>query len=264
MSERAVTSDNRETLADVPAPRDDEEPSPLVGPPIPETGEAASRPDDPPAAAKPPTDGLSLEERVRRLEDAVAHWEDTQDLEERLVRRVLEHVRPASPKLGSVRQTTALMLDVGRQLLPVAVEALQARTAEAETQAAPAAVQAVPAEARAAPTEAPPAPTAERRPWLIVDLYTDLRTLGRMLRDPLYRTVWLSRGFLPLGLTAAILTSGIWLYLVPGFALLPGVVAGPVIKVVDLFLAFVLCKVLQREIRRYREAAPDPAPLRRP
>jgi hypothetical protein len=37
-----------------------------------------------------------------------------------------------------------------------------------------------------------------------------------------------------------------------------------IVKVVDLFLAFVLCKVLQREIRRYRDAVPDQAPARQP
>jgi hypothetical protein len=189
----------------------------------------------------------ALEERVRRLEEELARLRDTQQLETRIVDRVLEQVRSDRP--NPLRESAAVMVQAGRQLLPAAIGAIQAHAAALE-----------------APTggDAGPLPPAVpvKQPWLIVDLYADVRTLYRMARDPLYRTVWLGRALLALALLAAILTSGLWLKLVPPFMLLPDLIFGWVVKVLDLLLAFVLCKALQREIRRYREAVPDQAPAR--
>ena len=56
---------------------------------------------------------------------------------------------------------------------------------------------------------------------------------------------------------AAIATSWFWL---PGTSLLPSVVTTLVMKVVDLVLAFVLWKVLHREVTRYRATSPDLPP----
>jgi hypothetical protein len=205
--------------------------------------EASADPDsvllDPSRAGEPSLS--ALEARVRRLEEELARLQDTQQMETRIVSRVLEQVKNECP--GPVRESTAIMAQAGRHLLPAAVGALQAHAATVEA----------PAQPSLQPT---------RQPWLIVELYADLRTLLRMARDPLYRTVWLGRALLPLALVAAIFTSGLWLNLVPGFAFLPAFMAGLLTKVVDLFLAFILCKALQREIRRYREAVSDPAPAR--
>jgi hypothetical protein len=205
-----------------------------------------------PAAGEPrPAATLALlEERVRRLEDALAQLQDTRPLEARIASRVIDQVgrEPAIPTgepAATVRQSAAIMLDAGRQLLPAAASVLQAQANIAEVRA------------RASAAD------AGGRSWLIVDLYTDLRTLFRMCRDPLYRTVWLPRALAPLGLLAAILTSSIWLHLLPGFGLLPGMVASLIGLFVNLLLTFILCKALQREIRHYRETLPGPAAPRK-
>src|SRR5262245_41381098 len=255
MMDRAAATEHPETLTDAAPRPPGEDPVALGGVESFEGAKDGPQPSEPAAEqpttpeAPPPSDEASLpslEQRVRKLEDTLAELQDTQYIEERVVRRVLEEVHRGQPESpGPVVPSAALVIDAGRQILPAAVGALQAHAAAVEARAR-----------NAAP--------AARPPWLIVELWADARTLARMSRDPLYRTIWLGRVILPLGLVAAIFTSWIWLNLLPGFALLPGVVSGLLIKVVDLFLAFVLCKVLQREIRRYREAVPDQAPVRRP
>lgn len=206
------------------------------GPRLASLGEAA--PSQAPEAIGIPADDpvAALQQRVLQLEEKIERLQDTQPLETRVAERVLEQVKAERPAPSPARDTTAIMLGVGRQVLPAALGVLQG--------------QAVAAEATA----------SARQPWLIVDLYADLRTLVRMARDPLYRTVWLGRALTPLALLGAILTSWLWLYLVPGFALLPDFLAKLFVIFVDLFLAFILCKALQREIRRYREAVPDQSP----
>lgn len=236
MMERATTTEN---------------PEPLVGPPIPEGTDSPVDPLPPAPAEEPPSPRASrrtiraLEERVQRLEDALAQMQDTQPLETRIVSRVLEKVgsdrpavAPTPASSGAVRESAALMLDAGRQLSAAAVGALQAQASAVEARA----------------LVAPTTPTAQ--PWLIVDLWADVRTLFRMSRDPLYRTAWLGRALLPLGLLGLIFSSWLWLHLVPGYSLLMQIsetLARLLIAIVNLLLAFVLCKVLQREIRRYRE-----------
>lgn len=198
--------------------------------------------------AEPGPSLAALEERVRRLEDSVAQLQNTQPIEERVASRVLEQVKSEKPASSSaVRESAALVLGAGRHILPAAVGILQAQADTVESQA------------QAATSPAKPS-------WLIVDLFADLRTLFRMCRDPRYRSIWASRALLPLALVALIVASWLWLQLVPGFALVEKMsetLATVMVKVVDLFLAFVLYKALQREIRRYRETVPDQAPERR-
>lgn len=209
------------------------------------TGES-DREATPPAEPGPSL--AALEERVRRLEDGVAQLQNTQPIEERVASRVLEQVKSEKPASSSaVRESAALVIGAGRHLLPAAVGILQAQADVAEGQAQAA---------------TPPAKPS----WLIVDLFADFRTLFRMSRDPRYRNIWASRALLPLALVALIVASWLWLKLVPGFALVETMsetLATLMVKVVDLFLAFILCKALQREIRRYRETLPDPTLERR-
>ncbi len=65
---------------------------------------------------------LALEQRVRRLEDAVATLQDTGPLEERIVERVCRRLNresaPASQESGGV-------LKAGRQLLPAALDLIR-------------------------------------------------------------------------------------------------------------------------------------------
>jgi hypothetical protein len=200
---------------------------------------------------------VSLEQRVHRLEDAVALLQDTHQLEERVLERIARgRIQAAVP------DSAGMILDAGRRLLPAAVEVIhaQANVADAQVHAA------AQAHADAAPRpEAPPRPAARpatglRRPWFLVDLYAELRAMLHMYVDPRYRMTWQGR-VVPLALAAAIATSWLW---VPGVGLLNkvsvDVVGTLLIKIVDLVLAYFLIKFLSREATRYRETAPDLPP----
>jgi hypothetical protein len=180
----------------------------------------------------PPNGSLRvLEQRVHRLEDAVAALQDTRQLEERLVQRVTERV--SRPALGG-REASGLVIEARRHLLPAALGLIPSATE--------------------APAAGPPGAAPLRQSWLILDAYSEARAIFRMFVDPRYRMgrwTWLAA----VGLLAAILTSWIWL---PGTSILPGVVGTLLVKMVDLVLAFFLYKVLAREARRYRTLIPDP------
>ncbi len=178
-----------------------------------------------------------LEERVRHLEEAVAALQDTRALEQRVVERVTAQVAPAAP--NGVRESAGLLLEAGRQLLPAVAAA---------------------AEAPAPPAQPQPAAPPLRRPWVLFDVYAELRALLRMYLDPRFRLTWSAR-VVPAVLVAAIATSWLWL---PGTTLLDklsiGIASTLYVKAVDLLLAFVLFKVLHREVTRYRNTSPDLPP----
>jgi hypothetical protein len=177
--------------------------------------------------------GPTLEARVRRLEEQIATLQDTQALEERVAERVTAQVGAA--RGNGVRESVGMLVEAGRQVLPAAVGAL----AEAGRAAQP------------RPTATPVKP-----PWLLHDIYAEGRTIVRMYLDPRFRLTWQAR-ILPIVLIAAIATSWVW---IPGTSILPGFVASLIVKVVDLLLALVLFKVLNREVTRYRASSPDLPP----
>jgi len=180
----------------------------------------------------PPNGPLGvLEQRVHRLEDAVAALQDTRQLEERLVERVTDRV--SRTRLAG-RDAPGLVIEARRHLLPATIGLIQSATDAPDAGALP---------------EAQPA----RAPWLIFDVYAEARAMFRMFVDPRYRMgrwTWLATA----GLFVAILTSWIWL---PGTFLLPGWFSTILVKAVDLVLAFFLFKVLSREAHRYRAMFPD-------
>lgn len=193
-----------------------------------------------------PSSPEHLEQRVQRLEEAVAAIQDTRQLEDRIVERVAQRVDRGPVIPGqAIRESAALLVDAGRRLLPKAVEGVLAPPAAPLDQAAQA-----------------NQPTAPR--WLVLDVYDEARTIFRMYMDRRYLMTWSSR-LLPLILLCAILTSWIWM---PGTALLDkitlGVLGTLLDKCVDLVLAFFLYKTLSREARRYRDmvSALDQAYLR--
>jgi hypothetical protein len=206
---------------------------------ISETPQPLSVDGPPDGSERPPP----LEERVRHLEEAVAVLQDTRALEERVVERVTAKVAP-TPANG-VRDSAGLLLEAGRQILPgaVAVLASAARPDEAATPP---------------PTPAPAPPP--RRPWLLWDIYAELRAIVRMYLDPRFRLTWSAR-LGPLILLSALATSWLWL---PGVSLLNKVsvdILGTLcVKVVDLLLAFVLFKIVHGEVTRYRTTSPDLPP----
>jgi hypothetical protein len=184
--------------------------------------------------ATPPANGRldHLEQRIHRLEDAVAAFQDTRHLEERLVERVADRMARNPP---AARENANLIIEGRRSMVP----ALGWNRSGAE----------------AAPQAIPVSTTDAKAPWFPWDVVSEARAMVRMFVDPRFRmTRWVRLS--ALGLLAIILTSWIWLLLLPGMALLPGFVSALFVKAVDLVLAFVLYKILGREARRYRAAFP--------
>jgi hypothetical protein len=179
---------------------------------------------------------LPLEQRVRRLEDAIAQLQDLQGIQTRVPERVprpAQQGQPATPSLASAD----LLLNVGKHLF--------------EAAAAPVAQPAPPPPAR------PPLSGRARGVWLFWDIVAEARAILRMFVDPRYRMSWAGR-LVPVGLAAAFVLSSWW---VPGTSI--PLVGFWVNKAADLVLAFVLFKVLGYEARRYRETAPDLPPMLR-
>jgi hypothetical protein len=213
-------------------------------------------------AELPGPSAASLEQRVSRLEDAVAQLQDTRLLEERVVERLaacaLSPPPPAPPPEAvpvSIPQTqpqaqpqpapdpAAMIMNAGHQLLPVAADVLRSDPA-------------------ASPIAVPRAVAAGflKRSWLLQDMYTELRSMVYMFIDPRYTLTWTGR-VVPLVLVIAIFTSFIWF---PGISTLYTLVSAAlgmtVMKLVDLVMAYFLFKVLSREAARYRETSPNLPP----
>jgi hypothetical protein len=94
-----------------------------------------------------------------------------------------------------------------------------------------------------------------REPWLMFEIYAEIRAMLRMYFDPRYRMSWYSRLMIPILIVAIILTrmfiSNVWLI---GWLL--DIVLFPI-------MLYVLIKVLIREATRYRATSPDLPPALR-
>src|SRR5262249_7556096 len=128
--------------------------------------------------------------------------------------------------------------ETGRKLLPAALDAVRSQGSGPRT-----------------PASRPSLPDL-RNPWLLHDLYLELRAIWRMFVDPRYRLSWMGR-FVPLVLFLAVLSSWYWLPFAGLLYDLSRILASVYVKLVDLFLAYLLAKVLVRESRRYRETFPE-------
>jgi hypothetical protein len=172
-----------------------------------------------------------VEQRLRRLEDAVAALQDTAVIEDRVAARVVRQIdRKAMERspVDGLRDTAGLIVDAGRMLLPKSVEALP-------------------------PHEPPPAadgaadpPPSPKPSWLAWEVVREARTLYAMFRDPRYRFSWAAR-VVPLAafviaVLSWILIGGRFFYLGDWFD-----------KAVDLILAAIVLKVYGRELVRYRQ-----------
>jgi hypothetical protein len=188
-------------------------------------GEATS-PNGATAGEESTAAALPLEQRVCRLEDAVAALQNTKELEERLVERVTRRTRRDNAK--ALKESAGAIMEAGKQILPSTLSILHSQAEHAEQHLAG-------------------APGA-RRPWILFEAYAEARAMVRMFLDPHFRLSWPAR-LLPALLLFAILTSWLWL---PGTSLLPSVMT-VVDKLVDLILAFLAYKVLSREAQRYRD-----------
>jgi hypothetical protein len=161
----------------------------------------------------------ALGERIRRLEDAIATLQDTRSLEERVLNRVSETVRPR------VAESAFQRLDGDRRPTP-----------------AP------------APLPLPPmpplkalSPGALRSGWTLFELAGEIRTFVRMFFDVRYRVSWFTWLVTVIGLSFALLSHWVMpYYFIP--------ILGPVLdKVVDVLVVLFIYKVLSLEAQRYRE-----------
>jgi len=198
-------------------------------------------------APSPPRDGMgdatgvpleSLAQRIRRLEDAVASLQDTQQLEERVVEKVSERM---GRNATAIRNSADIVMETGQKLLPAALDLFKTPEPSPE-------VAAVAKAAR----------VALQRPWLLFDAWAEIRTMIQLYVDPRYSLSWATRIGPPL-LLVLILSSWFWL---PGTGI---PILGTLLdKILDLILGFLLYKVLSREVRIYRDRlsdSPGPHPL---
>jgi hypothetical protein len=171
----------------------------------------------------PPSDPGLLEQRLRRLEDSLAQLQDLRQLEDRVTERLARRLTP--PANGSIMEPAPR---------PLPAPAVLSHPTNVYTDST----------------------FATLGHGLILDMVAEARAMVRMFVDPRYNLGWFAR-LMPLGLFIAIVTSLIW---IPGIHLMPEWIAQVVSKIVDLFLAYFLFKILIREARRYRETAPDLPP----
>jgi hypothetical protein len=185
----------------------------------------ATPPEEPPRGL-PKRTSESLEQRVDRLEDAVAALQDTHLMEERIMDRVVHRLNRdhAGDSIGIV--------DAERRTSPP------------------------PRESEESSPEAPPRPVpsvAAKPAWLFVETLAELRAMVAMFFDTRFRVGW--GAYFSVLVLAFVLVSS---WLLP-FSHLP-VVGGPLDKAVGLILALFAYKRLHREVTRYREVVGRPAP----
>lgn len=209
-----------------------------------------------PLPPRSPADDLSraeLEERLRRLEDALAQlYAQNQTasqaaqpppptalaVQDPPVARIAA-LPPAPITTMPTEAATSFLFNVGKQMLATAPLASVAQPVH--------------------PALETKFHAGVRWTWFFFDAYAELRAILRMFVDPRYQLSWSSR-MAPLLLAILLLTSSLWM---PGTSI-PWL--GTLIdKLVDLPLAFLFFRVLSYEARRYRQLSPDlPASLRLP
>jgi hypothetical protein len=160
------------------------------------------------ASVDHPTD---VEQRLRRLETAVAALQDTQLMEERVAERIAQKTK-RSP-LNALRDTATVIVDASKALVPTG--------------------------SASSTSNAPP---TDKTGWLLIDLWSEVRTFGKMLFDHRYPFSYAGR-FGPVIIACAYVFS--WMFL-------GGIVGSILERLIDIVLAFVLYKIMSREVQRYR------------
>lgn len=185
---------------------------------------------------------LSLEERVIRLEEELSRLKDTRTIETRVVARVQEKL---AQDLGSLTNgpPSSSFIEISKRFQGMNSQAGVPRTIS-------------------------PRPDGAKDSWFVFEMLAEVRALLRMIVDPRYKMSWVGR-VLPLVLLIA--------FLFPDYVIsigLPGL--GSLLlnisvfwfnfflkSIVQLLIGYVLFKVLNLEVRRYRQMSPDlPASLR--
>jgi hypothetical protein len=164
----------------------------------------------------PPTE--SLEQRLSRLENAIATLQDTRCLEERVAERVADRIERTTEnsRMSSANGETAPRIAADK------VHGLN------DHSVVPAAVPIA----------------AARSKLLLIDTYQDLRAMVRMSFDRRYHVSWTAK-VIPVTALVLMLLSWVTIGSIPFVGWLLD-------KAVDIVLAFVAYKVLCREAGRYR------------
>lgn len=168
----------------------------------------------------PPYDEEQLRDRVRELEDRVNRMESSVAGWDQKVDRILDAA-------DAVRQLRPANVPVASLADPTSDTVPEYPALEERTVLEPKAVS-------VRPTEQPPA----ERSWFLVDLLRDFRDVTLMAIDSRYRKSATLSLMVPLLLGIFVV---FWFFPIPFFG-----------KVMDVFLAFVLYKVLSRDVKRYR------------
>jgi hypothetical protein len=178
-----------------------------------------------------------LEQRLQRLEDVVAAVYDTRAMEERIQSKVLEKIR---------REPLTYTAPARAEPEPPRAPLLLAGPAAARPSA----------QVYDSPPEPPPPPPplpaalAGRLSGddlsLLLDMWTDLRTLWVMVRDPLYRVSWAGK-VVPLTTLVYIV---VWCFMGSWVTAILGLIGAVILQVTLTYLSF---KLLGREFRRFRE-----------
>lgn len=159
----------------------------------------------------------NVEDRVRRLENAVAELHNTRQLEERIVERVVARIlrKPVEAR----REPTEIVVEPARTLLPV-----------------PLGLPAEPVQREA---------SRRSRPQPSIGFLSEIRAIIAMYFDPRYRLSWVGRAA---PVVAGVLMFFFWFFLNKFW------IVGPLLdKVLDIGLILVTYKILAHEARRYLE-----------
>jgi len=176
----------------------------------------------------------ALEERIHRLEDAVAVLQDTRHLEERVVERVTSRLNRSA--LPASAESTGMVVNPGHRLVPAALKLAGAGEQPADSSVA-------------TPMR------GLRQTWLFIDFYNEVQAMVRMFFDRRYRVTWLAR-VVPMVALALFLFS--WFF-IDSIRLI-----GPILdRICEIVLICIVYKVLSREAQRYRQAVCDLPPLHR-
>jgi hypothetical protein len=165
----------------------------------------------------------ALEQRITRLEDAVAAIQDTQLMEDRVVERVVQRVEHAPLPL---RESSGLIVNAARMLMPRTIDA-------------------VPENGSTPPAADGAAPPGAGSPWFVLGIFHELRWILRMLTDYRYRMSWTGR----VVLLAAVVLIVLSYFIVTAVPLIGGILD----RIVLVFVAIVTYKAMTREVQQYRE-----------
>jgi hypothetical protein len=181
--------------------------------------------------------GELLEDRVRKLEDAVADLEQSRLSEDAVADRVILKLKAMAGEPRAFPAADGVLLDerAPAPLVPFAP-------------APAAAMSAAPTPPSGVVLHPPAPPAPEERTWFLTQLWAELRLIGRMYFDPRYRVSRTIQLALPAVLVLLVLN-----YFLFAVTLTIPVVSPILERVICVVLGVLAYKLLTRETARYRE-----------